>query len=335
MSVEITAADPDEAWDELVEASPAGTPFHRRAALDVLADHANATLHPLVGYRDGEPVGAFPVFEKSKGPVSAIFSPPPDLKVSYLGPVLRDLDADQGNPARAERRRRQFVERCIDHLDDHVSPSYVHVRADYDYADPRPFDWNGFGVTPRYTYVVDLDRDRDDLFAAFSSDARRNVRTAEDADVEVAEGGRETLDRVIEQVAARHREQGRSYLVTPEFVGDLHDRLADGVVRPYAVTVDGDFAGGMVTLESDDTIYRWQGGAKPDVDLPVNDALDWHIMTDAIDRRLTAYDLVGANNRRLCSYKAKFTPELRTYYSFRRGTVGMNVASGVYSFLRK
>jgi hypothetical protein len=335
MSVEVTTADELDAdrWDRLVAQSPAGTPFHRRAAVDVLAEHANADLHALVGYKGQEPVGVFPVFEKSKGPVSTAFSPPPDLKVSYLGPAPCNLAKLKAR--KRERRHRRFVEGCLDYLEREVGPRYVHVRVDPDYPDPRPFDWNDFEVTPRYTYVVDLDRDEDDLFAAFSSDARQNVRAADDAAVEVSEGGRAVVDRILDQVAARHREQDKTYLVTPEFVGDLYDRLPDGVVRPYAVRVDGEFAGGMVTLESEDTVYRWQGGAKPDADLPVNDALDWRIMSDAVERGKTGYDLVGANNPRLCRYKAKFAPDLRVYHSFQRGTRGMNVASKVYSRIRE
>jgi len=333
MSIDITTVDDPTRWDRLVERAPASTPVHRYGGLRALAEHAGATLHPLAGYKGQEPVGLFPVFEKAKGPVSAVFSPPPDLKVSYLGPVTHNLE--KLKQRKRERRHRRFVEGCLDYLDETVGPSYAHFRTGVDYADPRPFLWNDFEVTPRYTYVVDLERDPDDLFAAFSSDARSNVRSAGDADCEVYEGGREEIVRIVEQVKARHDEQGKSYLVTPAFVTDLYESLPDGAVRPYAVAVDGEFAGGMVVLEDDDTVYRWQGGAKPDASLPVNDVLDWQIMQDAIERGRSGYDLVGANNPRLCGYKAKFAPTLRTYHSLQRGTRSMNVVSGLYSRLRK
>lgn len=334
MSVEISAADDlsAERWDRLIERAPSGTPFHRRAAVETLAEHADAELHPLVGYKGEEPVGVFPVFEMSKGPVPAVFSPPPDLKINHLGPVPCNLDGLKTR--KRERRHRQFVEGCLDHLDDAIDPWFTLMRIGYDYPHTRPFDWNDFDITPRYTYVVDLDRDTDDLFAAFSSDARRNVRTVEESDADVFEGDRELAATVLDQVAARHRDQGESFRLTEEFVTDLYDRLPDGAVRTYGVSVDGSTVGGMITVNSETTAYRWQGGVKPDLELPVNDALDWHIMSEAVDRGQTRYDLVGANLPRLCRYKAKFDPEVRTYHRLQRGKRGMKTAVGLYSYLR-
>jgi len=57
-------------------------------------------------------------------------------------------------------------------------------------------------------------------------------------------------------------------------------------------------------------------------------------MTDAIERGREEYDLVGANNQRLCGYKAKFAPDLRTYYSIQDGTRSMNLVSGLYKQFR-
>lgn len=334
MSVDVTHGDlTPERWDRLVARSPAGTPFHRHASVETFAEHADMRLHPLVGFVGQEPVGVFPIFEKSKGPFAAVFSPPPALKINYLGPAPCNLQ--KLKTRKRELRHRRFIEGCLDYVEDRIGPMYRHVRTSYGYTDPRPFEWREFEVTARYTYVVDLDRSERALLQAFSSDARQNVRAVSDSDCEVYEGGHAEIDRIIEQVAARHREQDKSYKLTPAVVHDLYDRLPDGVVRPYAATVDGEFAGGIVTLESDDAIYRWQGGVTPDVELPVNDALDWHVMTDAISRGVTTYDFLGANNHRLCGYKAKFAPDLRTYHSLERGSRSMNVASSFYSRLRK
>jgi len=141
-----------EAWDDLLEQSPHGTPFHRFAFLEVLATYANATLHPLVGYVGQEPVGLFPWFEVSKGPISTFFSPPPNLKVTYLGPAL--LNQEKLKRRKAERRHRQFVEAALSYAERVAAPGYVHVRTSRGYDDVRPFVWNDFEVTPAYAYPV-------------------------------------------------------------------------------------------------------------------------------------------------------------------------------------
>jgi len=66
----------------------------------------------------------------------------------------------------------------------------------------------------------------------------------------------------------------------------------------------------------------------------MNDLIHWRIIRDAIDEGYTTYDLVGANTERLCRYKSKFNPALRTYYSMTDGMTGMNTAAKLYRKFR-
>ncbi|WP_424019979.1 lipid II:glycine glycyltransferase FemX (plasmid) [Halorientalis pallida] len=327
----LTRTVPAARWNSLCARSAGATPFHQYECLQVLADRSDATVHPFVGYQDDHPVGLFPIFERSRGPVTTLFSPVPDHKIPYLGPVL--LDRSGGPRAAHERRRRSFLGASLSCLGDRFAPSYVNVRTAPRFDDPRQFAWRGFEVVPRHSYVVDLTPEPDVLLDSFSSDARRNVRDPPD-NVEVRESGHDAIDRIIEQVIARHEQQNETYLVTPAYVRDLYDALPEGVLRPYEIRLDGSFAGGLITLESGDTIYRWQGGVKPDADVPVNDLLDWHVMRAARDRGRETYDLVGANNRRIADYKAKFAPELVTFYSMEASTRPMALVSRLYKRVR-
>lgn len=317
-------------WDDLVSRSPQTTPFHYRESLAVQAAHADADLHLLVGYKGHEAVGLFPVFEKRKGGMTMAFSPAPGLWVSYLGPAL--LNHRKLKRRKRERRTKRFVQGCLDWIERELSPKYTQVRSGPRYRDVRPFEWNDFDIDVRHTYSVDLTPDEENVLMSFSGDARNNIRT--EGDYRVYEGGTDEIRAIVSQVRARHDEQDESYGVTPRFVADLYERLPEGTVRPYACEIGGEFAGGMVAVEAGDTVYRWQGGAKHDRDLPVNDLVDWAIMTDAMDRGVENYDLVGANEERLCGYKAKFAPELRSYYAMETGTAVTNALSSVYKKFR-
>lgn len=317
-----------EQWNRHVERSPHGNPFHQYESLETLAKHSGSKLHPLVGFKGQEPVGIFPLFTISKGPVTTVFSPPPNLLVPYLGPAL--LNANHLKQRKAERRHRRFINGCLDWVDAEFNNKYMHVRTDGRYTDHRPFKWAEFDLHPSYTYVVDLRDGKKEVMMNFSSDARNNIRSSEDANYTVKVGGPDAIEQIINQVQARYDAQNESYGIDPSFVIDLYHALPDGQVRPYVCSVDGSFLGGMVAVEFDDTIYRWQGGAKTNVDLPVNDLVDWAIIRDAIDRGIETYDLVGANKERLCEYKAKFGPTLRTYHSLERGTRSMSVVSDLY-----
>jgi hypothetical protein len=263
--------------------------------------------------------------------VSVLFSPPPSLKVSYLGPLLV-TDGFEGAAAR-EAVGRRFIRAAAAALDDRFNARYTHVRTTPAFADPRPLGWSGYDFEPGFTYLLDLTVGRDALLSGFSSDARSNVTDEPDC-VSIEVGAESAIEFVVEQVIARYEQQGETYGVTPEFVTDLYEALPGGMVRPYLVRVDGVRVSGMVALADDATLYRWQGGAKPEVDLPVNDLLDWRLICDGIDDGIETYDLVGANNERLASYKAKFGPELATYYNAVDSTPALQAAAGLYKRLR-
>jgi len=333
MSVDVRAVDDDDRrYDDIVTDSPHGTPFHRAAALDVLAEHADADLHRLVGFKGQEPVGVFPVFEVHKGPATLAVSPPPDLKVPYLGPAM--VNTGKLKRRKRDRRHRRFVDAALDWVDEALSPSLVNLRTPVGYDDVRPFQWRDYEVTPRYTYVVDLDTTPEELLAEFSADLRKRVRDDYDASYEVAEGGADAIERIVELTRERHREQGESFPLTAPFVRDLADALPPGAIRPYVCRVDGEVAGGLVDVETDARAGAWLLSGKTDAPVPVNDLLEWRVCVDGIERGLDAFDLMGANHERIYPYKAKFAPDLVPYYALQAGSVGANAVTKVYERLR-
>lgn len=331
MSVDIRTTD-DEQYDDIVTAAPSATPFHRAGALDVFADHADADLHRLVGFKGQEPVGALPVFEFKKGPATVVASPPPGLKLPYLGPVL--VNTGKLKRRKRDRRHRRFVDAALDWVDRELSPSLVNLRTPVGYDDVRPYQWRDYEVVPRYTYVVDLDTTPEDLLARFSSDLRKRVRDDYDASYEVVEAGTEVVEDIVELTRERHREQGESFPLTAAFVRELADALPPGALRPYVCRVDGEVVGGLVDVETDTCAGAWILSGKTDAPVPVNDLLEWRVCVDGIERGLEHFDLMGANHERIYTYKAKFAPDLVPYFTLRKGSVGMNTVAKVYEKLR-
>ncbi len=334
MSVEVRRATGQdrERWDGLVERSPHGTPFHLQAFAEVVTKYTNTTYIPLIGYKGQEPVGLFPTFHTTRGPVRAVFSPAPDLNITYQGPAM--VNIGKLKQRKVDRRHRQFIQGCLDHLDESIDPSYVHVRTGSTYLDTRPFVHNEYDASVGHTYVVDISPDEEDLLSKFSRDARQNV-TAEYDGVEIKEAGTTAVRTIHEQVRKRHKQQDEPFDVPAGFVIDLFKQLPEGTVRPYVCRIDGDIAGGIVTLELGETIYRWIGGSKHDADAPVNDLLDWAIIRDAKARDVTRYDLVGASEPNIAKYKAKFAPTLELYQQLESGTTLLKTAANLYKRVRK
>jgi len=337
MSIDIReATDGDlENWNSYVEQSPHGDLFHCREALQIQADHMGCQLHSLVGFKGQEPVGILPIFEIKKGPFTTAFSPPPDLRIPYQGPAL--LNMEKLKQRKAERRHQSFLDQCFDWVETNLNPSYTHIRLHGEYPDLRPMKWRGFETSMNYTYLVDLSPSDEDLLLSFSSDARSNIRDGREADnVSIEIGDQTAVRHILEQVRNRYESQNIAFHPSNEFLTDLYNSLPDGAIRPYVCRVDGEFVGGILAYEFGDTIYRWHGGVRidVDVDIAVNDLLDWHVMEDAKSRGLSTYDLVGAQNQRINTYKAKFNPDLQEYYMLEKGSAVMNTAAHLYNRLR-
>ena len=141
------------------------------------------------------------------------------------------------------------------------------------------------------------------------------------------------MEQVMANVRRRYEDQGLSYRASPELVREL-SRAVPGAFTSYLCTVDGAFAGGTIVASDDDTVYRWQSVAEFDAPVPAQDLLDWHVICEARDDGKETYDLVGANNRRLCEYKAKFAPEMATYYRLERSSLAVGAVANLYSRLR-
>ncbi|MFB6138950.1 MAG: lipid II:glycine glycyltransferase FemX [Halosimplex sp.] len=329
MTIEIERLDGDDRdeWNRHVERSTDTNPFHRAEALAVQADHSGTTYHPLVGYKGQEPVGVFPVFERSTGPVTAVFSPAPPLWVHRLGPAM--LNVEKLSQRKRERRTHRFLDGCLDWVDEHCDPNLFRTTSELSFEDLRPFKWADADVTPEYTYVVDLSVGREDLLAAFSSDARSNVGDLDDG-FAFREGEAADVERIVDAVRDRFAAQDEPFALPEGFARDLYEALPDGAMRPYVCRREGEFVGGILTFETDERIHRWQGGVTPDVDFAVNDNLDWTVMTDAMDRGLTEYDLVGAGDPRINEYKAKFAPDVTTFHSVERSSLAMGALLNVY-----
>lgn len=316
MGITIEAEDDAGTWNRYVDRAPETNPLHRYEALEVLGDHADARLHPLVGYSGHEPIGLFPVFETDRGPLTVLSSPPSQIHTFQLGPAT--LNLEKMKRPKAERRRRAFLDGCFSRLDDEVGPDLVKVRTDPRFDDVRPLQWNGFSARPYYTYFVDLRPDEEELLREFSRNARRAI-TDTDAEEYTIEVGDDThVRRIMDQLEGRLKDLDASMGVDGELVLDLYDALPDGMMHPYVCLTNGEVVCGVITLEYDDVIYFWKGGVTTDTDIPASDLLHWRIMRDAIERGRTYYDLLGANIPRLCEYKAKFAPETRIYFTLHR-----------------
>jgi lipid II:glycine glycyltransferase (peptidoglycan interpeptide bridge formation enzyme) len=144
------------------------------------------------------------------------------------------------------------------------------------------------------------------------------------------------LKDVLDNVETRYEEENEPWPLPHRYLRDLEESLQDDQLQVYLGYVDCDRQTGRIVLQNGDCVYFWQGAIKPDahVRVPVNDLLNWKTMTTAIDNGASVVDIVGANTRRLCEYKAKYNPQLVEYYSLDRAVAGFGPLVNAYKKLR-
>ncbi|MFP8890752.1 lipid II:glycine glycyltransferase FemX [Natrialbaceae archaeon A-CW2] len=332
MTIDVAPVTEDERarWNTLIEESPQGTIYHRKEFLEVVAEHAGADLHLLIGYKTDEPRGVFPLFEQRKGPLRIVFSPPPGLGVPYLGPAL--LNYRKMKQRKAELSNKQFVEGCLEWADEEIDPHYSRIATSWRYDDPRPFNWQGYDIDPQHTYRVPVG-EADELMDHITKSARRSIKRNGDANYNVERNDREGIEYVYRSLVERYDEQGRTFSPSIAYFRDLERDLSENAVRTYVAYLDDKPVMGRIVLQADGCASFWKGMAASSNrhgTVPVGDLLNWHTMVDAIEHGATEFDLVGANTPRLCRYKAKFNPDLVQYYVAERASPGVGTMIDAY-----
>jgi hypothetical protein len=309
--------------------------FHTPAALSVLEEHANGELHLLAATKGEQPIGLFPAFRRETPLGSAVLSPPPGFGIPRLGPVLTPTSPKQRKRERAAER---FAEGVIERLDIDSPRTLFRVHCPPGYPDPRPYAWAGLDVGHEFTYALDVTAPLEETRTRFSKSLRREIDDAADLGIEVSREGMDAARTIYRDTAAGYEARGDPFALEWEYVRDLLVALDDRARVYVARGPDGAYLGGITVLYGPDRAYFWQGGVGESYEgTGVNGLVHWRIVEDlASDPALSAvrtYDLVGANTRRLCRYKAKFSAPLVPYYTVESNGVAMALAKRAYDLV--
>ena len=154
-------------WDEFVGESPGGTLFHKTFWLK-----ASGERFLIYGYfKGGELFAGIPIVYGSRFKIKLARLPP---LTPYLGIIFK-------------RRETKYVQRISE--DKEISIELARrLRKDFDsgyfhfipgWVDLQPFIWERFIPGMRYTYIIDLSTELEDIWGAMSDKRRNDIRKAE------------------------------------------------------------------------------------------------------------------------------------------------------------
>lgn len=318
MTVELHIAKKEDAkeWDTIISESPHGTLFHQWNWLKITEKHTPSILYPLIGKKNGIPIGAFPLFFQKKGPLRIVFSPPPRVALPYLGPVLAGCET-----LIQEKWEKIYIDfqRSVDNfIINDLQAQYVNILLPPALHDPRPFAWSGYIIKPNYDYAVDISKGIDNLYKSLDYNKRNELKKANEQGMTVEIGTKKDYEKILDFMDMRYAQQSKLLTTSRGYFLNIFETYKDNL--KIFITIVGDEAvTGIICVQYRDSLYGWVGNSKPKnrITPSPNHLLFWEIVRYASEHGFNNYTVMGAaGNQRLHEfYAARFNPELRIRYA--------------------
>jgi hypothetical protein len=338
MTVEIRVANNADAeeWDRIISESIHGTLFHQWTWLKITEKHTRSTLYPLIGIKNGVPVGIFPLFFQKKGPLRMVFSPPPHAALFYLGPVLTGYETLKQE--KKENNYKEFINSVELFIKNDLRAHYISIALPPALQDPRPFSWSGYTLEPHYDYVTDLSAGPESLLQSLDKKQRQNLNRSRKRGVTVEVGGKKEFIKILDLMDIRYSEQGKTVTVPRQYFLDIYDTFKNNL-KIFVAKLDNEVVTGNIDFQYRDGHYSWVGNPKPGIPISPspNDLLLWESVLYAHEHGCRYYiTMSAAGNKRLHAYYAeKFNPELKIRYVATKKTVLSGILERGYSGMVK
>lgn len=293
------------AWDEFVTTAAGSTPFCTEPWLTCAAKAAGVSRQALGVYRREQLIAGVSGCEYGRGWRRRFATP--DL-LPHTGFLFRPATTDR--PAHVESERVAATSALVAHL----QAAYPRVQLTHPPAltDARPFLWSGWDVAPRYTYLVELPPDRQQVWDGFE----RRTRTA----VRKAEKGGYRVEAATDTAELRHLyglvygTEAQAPVAGAVVEAMAHVALDEGLAQGHrVVSPAGDTAAVVLFAERDERLYAWVAGADPaHRDTGATSLLYWRVLEQATAH---SFDFVGANLAPIALFKRGFGGCLTGYYA--------------------
>lgn len=196
--------------------------------------------------------------------------------------------------------------------------------------DVRPFQWAGYYVSPRYTYMLPLQNWQKNTDKRLLRHARRAKEQGYYCELT------DDIELVQHCLAFSEERKGFSHSVSTENVRFLLQQLGEEkLLASVCYSKDKEPVGARLTICTPGNIaHAWSAGINIEaLRAGCNPLLFEFVADELLKRNCTNFDLVGANIPGVAKAKSAFGGQLTTYYSVERKTI-RNIAKQGYQWLR-
>lgn len=289
-------------WADLLSRSDQSTPFSTLAYAEALED-ATGLGHRLAGvYEDEQLVAGILCYEKPLGPYRRVVVPPLTPYTSFLFETPpREADIT---------RRRSALDALLELLEEHYHAMAFHLHPTL--RDVRPFQWNGWNVTPRYTHRHTPLKEREKLFNLLSGSTRRLfINHASSYQLEETPHALSDALSLAEESLQRHNHD--LPLPKPTLRSFLQQLLKAELVRLFISHPEEHTEpdGALWILHDQQMSCDWIAGSKRG---PAMTLLLIHTLLTLQEEGYRTFDFAGANIPSIAEFKRSFGAPLVSYY---------------------
>jgi hypothetical protein len=304
-------------WDKFVDESPYSFLSHKWDFLKIAEKYSGYGLHTYGFYKGEELLGIYPLFFKSFNGFKMFFSPPPRKGIPYLG-FLVSKEYDRLKQSKRESLLNQFLEEMEVEVEKY-SPDYMLIYTVPNFLDMRFFKWNDYCVAPDFTYVVNLNRPAEEIWANLHKDLRRDIKHAESSGLELKEST--DLSIFHERQEKRYREKAANFSIDVKYLQGLRDTYPDNIHIYYIYNNEGQVVSASIAQEYKGRVLGWMGLAKSVGH--ANEFMIWKLIEGAKSKGFDKFEIAGANVRSQCQFKSRFNPSLEVcYHIYKKSHLG-------------
>ena len=253
----------------------------------------------------GKTLGVWPYFKKKKMGVTVLTQP---ILTPYLGPWVVPLSH---SPKATSLRK--YRKRILNKLGSHLpAASWIICHCHPDQDNWLPLSWLGFSQTTRYTYLLDLSKPQDELWAGMSDKMRNRItKGSQSLKVELTHHMEPVVDMIHQsfQRQAMKPPFSRSFLLNwDKNVAGTTDR------RIYLSFYDDQPVAAVYTISDADTTYLLLTG-RSDRDPGGAVACGiWQAIKDSKTQGHKNFDFEGSMIENISFFFDSFGGQLKPYH---------------------
>jgi len=319
-------------WDQFVENSPQGLLFHKWDFLKIVERHSRHRFLPYCVYSGDQLRCIFPFFIGRERGLTVMNSAPPNTQIWYLGPAF-DPSVQALKTSAKEKVFGQVIGELCREIDK-IAPNYVSITTVPNFLDVDFFIWKKYREHLRMTYVLDLEKSLDEIWASFSKRCRQNIRKLSKYSPQLQQTN--DISALLDIWQERFSEKGgvKVPLLSDSYLKELVAAFPNDITI-YSVSIDGILATATACCVLQKERYgTWIGMVNAHKDLDVNEYLVWEIAKRAKSEGFKKLDL-GATFPRPDRFKSKFDPVLEPYWELEKTDALFEISNFAYKNLSR